>query len=168
MPITDDGISSGHRLNLITQEQMNAALANYMLSTAIVSAISSKMDTPLGLSSQYVNGTGALSTFPAIPAAQVNSDWLSNSGLSQILNKPVKYTGTTNGSGIYAVTYAVAYSVKPHVVLTVEGGTNKDTEILTSSTTGFSIMVERRTDVLGLLPSYAAVSGLTVNVTVTP
>lgn len=102
-------------------------------------------------------------------AAQVNSDWSSTSGISQILNKPAKYTGATNGSGVYSVTYGSAYSSKPHVVFSVEGGTNKDTSVLTStSTTGFSILVERRTDVLGLLPSYAPVSGITVNVTVTP
>lgn len=79
-----------------------------------------------------------------------------------------KYTGTTNGSGVYSVTYGSAYSVKPHLVFAVEGGTNKDTSILTSTTTtGFSVFVERRTDTLGLLPSYAAVSGITVNVIVT-
>lgn len=78
----------------------------------------------------------------------------------------VMYSGTTNGSGIYAVAYPVAYTVKPKVLFSVEGGTNKDTSILTSTTSGFSILVERRTDVLGLLPSYAAVNGLTVNVSV--
>lgn len=102
-------------------------------------------------------------------SGQVNSDWSATSGVAQILNKPAKYTGTTNGSGVYTVTYGSSYSVKPHLVFSVEGGTNKDTSVLTSTTTtGFSILVERRTDVLGLLPSYAAVSGITVNVTVTP
>lgn len=100
---------------------------------------------------------------------QVNSDWSATSGVAQILNKPAKYSGTTNGSGVYSVTYGTAYSSKPHVVFSVEGGTNKDTSILTSTTTtGFSILVERRSDVIGLLPTYATVSGLTVNVTVTP
>lgn len=104
-----------------------------------------------------------------VGGSQVNSDWSATSGVSQILNKPAKYSGTTNGSGVYAVTYGSAYSVKPHIVFSVEGGTNKDTTVLTSTTTtGFSILVERRSDVIGLLPTYAAVSGITVNVTVTP
>jgi hypothetical protein len=104
-----------------------------------------------------------------VGSAQVNSDWSSTSGPSQILNKPAKYSGNTNGSGVYSVTYGSAYSVKPHVIFSVEGGTNKDTAVLTSTTTtGFSIIVERRTDIAGLLPTYAAVSGLTVNVLVTP
>lgn len=104
-----------------------------------------------------------------IGGSQVNSDWLSTSGVSQILNKPAKYSGATNGSGVYSVTYGSAYSTKPQLVFSVEGGTNKDTTVLTSTTTtGFSILVERRSDVIGLLPTYAAVSGITVNVTVTP
>lgn len=102
-------------------------------------------------------------------AAQVNSDWSASTGIAQILNKPAKYTGTTNGSGIYTVTYGSAYGSKPMIVFAVEGGTNKDTALLTSTTTtGFSILVERRSDVLGLLPTYAIVSGATVNVIVTP
>ena len=69
MPITEDGISSGHK-NGITQQQMNAALSDYMLSSQIVSALSSKMNNPIGLTSQYVNGAGGLTTFPAIPSIQ--------------------------------------------------------------------------------------------------
>ena len=104
-----------------------------------------------------------------IGGSQVNSDWSSTSGVSQILNRPAKYSGATNGSGVYSVTYGTAYGAKPHVIFAIEGGTNKDTSVLTSTTTtGFSILVERRSDVLGLLPSYAVVSGITVNVTVTP
>jgi len=44
--------------------------------------------TGAGTSSEYIDGTGALQTFPNIPAAQVNSDWNSISGVSEILNKP--------------------------------------------------------------------------------
>jgi hypothetical protein len=44
--------------------------------------------TAAGNNTQYIDGSGALQTFPTIPAAQVNSDWNSVSGVSQILNKP--------------------------------------------------------------------------------
>lgn len=57
---------------------------------------------PNGNSSQYFKGDGTLATFPTIPSAQVNSDWNSVSGLSQILNKPTIPTNTnqlTNGAG---------------------------------------------------------------------
>lgn len=39
-----------------------------------------------------------LTNKPTIPAAQVNSDWNSNSGVSQILNKPTLATVATSGS----------------------------------------------------------------------
>lgn len=125
--------------------------------------------TTIGRSLLTAANQAAVQAIVGIPSAQVNSDWSATSGAAQILNKPAKYTGSTNGSGIYSVTYGSAYSTKPHLVFSVEGGTNKDTSILTSTTTtGFSILVERRSDVIGLLPAYAPVSGITVNVTVTP
>ena len=40
----------------------------------------------------------SLTNKPSIPAAQVNSDWNSNSGVSQILNKPTLATVATTGS----------------------------------------------------------------------
>ena len=40
-----------------------------------------------------------LSNQPTIPAAQVNSDWNSSSGVSQILNKPTKLSDFSNDSG---------------------------------------------------------------------
>ena len=53
-----------------------------------------------GTSGDYLKSTGssvAWSTFPTIPAAQVNSDWNSTSGLSQILNKPTLHAVATSG-----------------------------------------------------------------------
>ena len=54
-----------------------------------------------GTSGDYLKSTGssvAWTTFPTIPAAQVNSDWNATSGLSQILNKPTLATVATSGS----------------------------------------------------------------------
>lgn len=129
--------------------------------------------TTIGRSILTATNQAAVQSIVGMPAAQVNADWLSASGVSQILNKPVKYSGSTNSSGIYSVTYGTAYSTIPNVIITVVGGTNKDSAVLTSTTTGFSVLVERRSDVLGLLPSYAPVTPsssptATVNVIVTP
>ena len=51
----------------------------------------------------HVNGTTAvtasdITSLVTIPAAQVNSDWTANSGVSQILNKPNLATVATSGS----------------------------------------------------------------------
>lgn len=54
-----------------------------------------------GTSGQYLTSTGssiAWSTFPTIPAAQVQTDWNANSGLASILNKPTLATVATSGS----------------------------------------------------------------------
>ncbi len=77
------------------------------------------------------------------------------------------YIGTTNGSGVYSVTYATAFSSVPCLSYATIGGAIKEEELITSTTTGFSINVQLRTDLIGLLPTYANVSGRTVNVTVT-
>lgn len=57
-------------------------------SAALGSGLATKFNAPAGSIAQYLRGDGSLATFPAIPAAQVNSDWSSVSGVSQILNKP--------------------------------------------------------------------------------
>lgn len=78
------------------------------------------------------------------------------------------YSGTTNGSGVYTVTFPTAFSVAPNIQAGITNGTDTQTSRITSiSTTGFTILVRNRTDVIGLLPSYANVSGATVDVVVT-
>jgi hypothetical protein len=50
-----------------------------------------------GTSSDYIDGTGAVQSFPTIPAAQVNSDWDAVSGVAEILNKPNLAAVATSG-----------------------------------------------------------------------
>ena len=63
----------------------SSALSPYL---TISSASLTYFPIPSGTIFQYITGNGSLATFPSIPAAQVNSDWNSVSGVSQILNKP--------------------------------------------------------------------------------
>lgn len=56
------------------------------------------MAQPAGTTAQYIRGDGTLATFPLVPSAQVNSDWNSVSGVSQILNKPTLATVATTGA----------------------------------------------------------------------
>ena len=54
-----------------------------------------------GTSGDYLKSTGSSvewTTFPTIPAAQVNVDWNATSGVTQILNKPSLATVATSGS----------------------------------------------------------------------
>ncbi len=57
----------------------------------------SKFDKPTGTTGQYLNGLGAPTPFPTIPAAQVNSDWNAGSGVAKILNKPTTATASNEG-----------------------------------------------------------------------
>ena len=53
-----------------------------------------------GTSGQYLTSTGssvAWTTFPTIPAAQVNADWNATSGVAQISNKPTLHAVATSG-----------------------------------------------------------------------
>lgn len=78
------------------------------------------------------------------------------------------YLGTTNTSGNYTVTYATAFAAVPDVQPQLQAGTPTQTARITASTTtGFTINVQNRTDVIGLLPSYANVNGASVSVLVT-
>lgn len=85
----------------------NTSDANKPVSNAVSTALSSKANTSslatVALSGAYSDLSGKPSLFsgsytdltnkPTIPAGQVNSDWNSVSGLSQILNKPTLFSG---------------------------------------------------------------------------
>lgn len=68
----------------------------------VIGALGYNPVNPNGTNLQYIAGDGSKITFPSIPASQVNSDWNSSSGVSQILNKPIIPTDNsqlTNGMG---------------------------------------------------------------------
>ena len=84
------------------------------------------------------------------------------------LNASIKVTGTTNASGNFTFTYPSALAAIPNVQPVIVNGTNTQTFKLTSNTTtGFTVNVVNRVDVVGLLPTYVAVSGASVAVLIT-
>lgn len=93
-----------------------------------ITSLASTKITYSGSTSQYVRGDGSLATFPTIPASQVNSDWNSSSGASEILNKPTIPTNTnqlTNGANFITSAGAPVQSVNGQtgtVTLTIPAG----------------------------------------------
>lgn len=88
--------------NYPSNSSLASTLSGYALTSAVNASLTTKFNNPTGNSSQYLNGAGVPTTFPTIPAAQVNSDWNAVSGLAQILNKPTipaQYNPTA-GTGI--------------------------------------------------------------------
>ncbi len=77
------------------------------------------------------------------------------------------YSGVSNGSGNYTVVFGTAYSVAPNIQVCLINPNVRDTPIVTVTTTGFTVNIQRRTDTLGLLPSYANVVGGAVDVLIT-
>ncbi len=78
------------------------------------------------------------------------------------------YSGTTNASGNYVVTFGTAYAAAPNIQANIIGGTNTNLIKITAvSTTGFTVNVVTRVDVVGLLPSYNNVNGAAVDVLIT-
>ena len=85
----------------ISISQANTSTDGY-LSQTDWDTFNGKFNVPTGTITDYLDGLGSPQPFPTIPNAQVNSDWNSSSGLSEILNKPTIPTATsdlTNDSG---------------------------------------------------------------------
>lgn len=135
----------------------------------------------IGRPTLFSGDYNSLTNKPAIPAAQVNSDWNSTSGLSQILNKPAipvvrrseTFNGVTNASGNYSVVYTTPYASVPDVQPQLTAGTPSQVVRITSSTvSGFTVNVTNRASVTLLateilLAATTPVSAAAVSVLVT-
>lgn len=105
---------------------------------------------PIQVNSDWnsVSGLSQILNKPTIPSAQVSSDWNSVVSPTEILNKPrlgTPYLGTTNGSGDYTVVYSTPYSVTPDVQPQLQvGNPNQGVYITSSTTTGFTVHAFQR------------------------
>jgi|GEM_PF-909315 len=75
------------------------------------SALDGKLSAPTGTASQYLRGDGTLASFPAIPAAQIRTDWNATAGLASIDNKPSLAPVAT--AGTYASLTGVPATFNP-------------------------------------------------------
>lgn len=156
--------------NFITNTNLTSSLSSYATTSSVTSGLATKYDS--SNPSSYIDQSGARSSISLTTTGSGNATYNSSTGVLNIptpviAKVPTPYTGVTNSSGLYTVIFPVAYSVAPNIQVNLIGGTNKETWITTSSATGFTIKVESRNDVLGLLPTYSLVNGRTVDVLVT-
>lgn len=79
----------------------------------------------------------------------------------------IPYTGVTDASGNYTISFGKTYASVPCTMVTLINPNVRDTPLPVVTTTGFTVNVQRRVDVLGLLPSYGNVVGATVHVLIT-
>jgi hypothetical protein len=79
--------STGGATPDISITQADGSTDGYLSSTDW-NTFDGKFDVPTGTNTDYLDGTGTPTAFPAVPPAQVNSDWNAVSGVAEILNKP--------------------------------------------------------------------------------
>lgn len=85
-----------------------------------------------------------------------------------LVKRQESYSGTTNSSGQYTVVFSSSYSVTPNIQANIIGAPdNQNIRITSVGTTGFTVTVRNRVDVVGLLPTWSDVNGASVDVLVT-
>ena len=154
----------------ITDAASLSALGGYATTAALTSGLAGKFNTPSGTTSQYLRGDGSVATFPAIPAAQVQSDWNANTGLGVILNKPTipnqkrieTYAGTTSATGQIVVVYTTPFTSIPSVQPPPPSAANQVWTLVASTVNGFTLQLNQRNTVT--LLSVEVLLGATVPV----
>lgn len=134
----------------------------YWTSTRFNTAFSSKTTTDLAEgTNQYFTNSRARSAL----SGGAGISYSNSTGIITLAKRIEPYSGTTNASGQFTVTFSTAYSVAPNIQANIINGTDtQNIRITAISTTGFTVLVRNRTDVVGLLPSWSNVSGASVDV----
>lgn len=139
--------------------------------------------TPYNLTNPngYINKTQADNYYKAITYVPAWTDVTGkpsffSGNYNDLTNKPTiptvkrqeTYSGVTNSSGVYSVSFPIAYSVAPNIQANIINATDTQNIRITSiSTTGATVAVRNRVDVIGLLPSWTNVNGANVDILVT-
>jgi hypothetical protein len=74
------------------------------------------------------------------------------------------FSGTTNASGEVTFTFTSAFPTTPNLQFNILGGDVRDTiRVTAQSASSVTVKVQRRVDVIGLLPTYSNVTGANVD-----
>lgn len=79
------------------------------------------------------------------------------------------YSGTTAvTTGVFTVTFTTPFSAAPNIQSSlINGADNQNLRVTNIATTGFTVLARTRTDIVGLVPTWANASGLAVDVLIT-
>lgn len=142
--------------------------------TNLYAGIAAKFTTPTGTTSQYVRGDGTLAITPVISGATGSYGVVTVvNGLITGGKRVEPYSGTTNGSGVYTVTFGTAFSVAPNIQANLVGNsTNQYLRVASISTTGFTVNAysfntNTLLGIVSLINTTANLSGAAVDVVVT-
>lgn len=140
---------------------------------AFVNQAGARMSLSAGTGISYNNSTGVITNSSSDQTVSltgangiITSGTYPNFTISR--KRQETYSGTTIAAGTYTVTFGTAYSVAPNIQANIINGTDTQNIRTTAiSTTGFTVLVRNRVDVIGLLPSWNNVSGASVDVLIT-
>lgn len=105
------------------------------------------------------------------PTVTLSTDpgrYIRTSTTASAVKKSENKSGATNSSGNFTFTFSNIYTVAPNVQANIINAS--DTQIIkigTPTTTGVTVTVRNRTDVVGLLPTWSNVNGASVDILVT-
>lgn len=156
---------------------LDTAKWNAMVSAmaSATSSLASLSTTVSGMSSTSLasaTSSGLISStlwskLVALPTSFFDGTWESLTG-KPTFKRQETYNGTTNGSGVYTVTFSTPYPSTPDVQPTwIGAGDTNSWRVTSVSSSSFTVLARNRTDVIGLLPSFSNVSGATIGVLVT-
>lgn len=113
------------------------------------------------------NGTNATTTATATTSTNGLMSFADKVKLNGI-KKQETFSGTTNASGQYTVTFTASYPAAPNIQANIiNAADNQNIRITSITTTGFTVLVRNRGDVIGLLPTWNNASGMAVDVLIT-
>lgn len=127
----------------------------------------SDLNKPISTATQTALDTKQATLVSGTNIKTVNGNSLLGSG-NLNLKPSIPYSGTTNASGLFTVTFGTAYASTPNIQANIINGSDTQNIRTTSvSTTGFTVLVRNRVDVVGLLPSWQNVNGASVHILIT-
>lgn len=92
---------------------------------------------------------------------------LSPSAVIPTITRQERLAGTTNGSGVLTFNFSPAFATVPNVQVNSLNANVRDVIVTNVTTSSVTFTLSRRSDVIGLLPTYAAVSGATLQALIT-
>lgn len=151
--------------------KINALIADTVYLASLIAANTSKINSLVSDSVYQAAQIAALQA-NAIPSQTGNAgrDLRSNGSVVSWGKRQETYSGSSNASGDYIVTFSTAYSVAPNIQANIIGGTTEQqSRVVSVSTTGFTVNAFQRATVLSLALSTATnpVNGALIHVLIT-
>lgn len=149
----------------------SSSLTGYATTSSVVSGLSLKYDA--SNPSNYINQSGARTSISLTATGIGAATYNNTTGVINIPTPPtakrqLTYSGTTDASGNYTVTFNPSFTVAPNIQQNLLGGNALQGTLVTSiTTTGFTIQAYTRSTVSSL-PVIGTLTGLLVGAATNP